>query len=150
MDKHTTDKLTDVLREVHNTDDLQQYMDKLEDTPAYGSFQEYFNSLPQMETIGKAELIRRTNIERSYGYQLLKGTRSPGRDKILLFCLAAGLDLHRTQRALKAGQESILYPRSRRDSIIIFAINEKLNLSDTQELLEQFDEALLVSVKDSD
>ena len=91
----------------------------------------------------KAALIRRTGIERTYGYQLLKGMRSPGRDKVLLFCLAAGLDLHETQRALRAAGEPILYSRKRRDAILIFAVNEKLSISDTQELLTQFDEQVL-------
>lgn len=147
MEKHTTEKLTEVLRQVDTTDRLQEYMDKLEEKPACLSFQEYFNSLPQMDEIGKAELIRRTNIERSYGYQLLKGTRSPGRDKIILFCMAAGLDLHETQRALKCAGEGVLYSRNRRDAILIFAIKEHLSIADTQELLEQFDEALLESIK---
>ena len=147
MDKHTTDKLTDILKSTGNTSELQDYMNKLEDIPTYISFQEYFNSLPQVESIEKAELIRKTGIERSYGYQLLKGTRSPGRDKIILFCIAAGLDLHETQRALKSAGEGVLYPRMRRDAILIFAINEALSITDTQELLDQFGEITLESIK---
>ena len=106
-----------------------------------------FNSLPKTKAIGRAELIRRTNMDRSYGYQLLKGTRSPGRDKILLFCVAAKLDLHETQRALKCGGEAVLYSRKKRDAIIIFSLNEGLGIADTQELLEQFGEPLLECIK---
>ena len=104
---------------------------------------QYFNSLPQVSSLDKAELIRRTNIERSYGYQILKGTRSPGRDKVLLLCICAVLNLHETQRALRCAGEPELYSRSRRDAIIIFALNERLNIADTQELLMQFDEPVL-------
>lgn len=143
MDKHTTEKLTEVLHQIDGTAKLQDYVDNLEEKPAWGSFQEYYNSLPKVADMDKADIIRRTNIERSYGYQLLKGTRSPGRDKTLLFCIAAGLDLHETDRALRSAGEPVLYSRKRRDAIIIFAINEHLNVSDTQELLEQFGERIL-------
>ena len=147
MDKETTEKLTDVLRQIDRPEDLQKYVDGLAENPVYASFQEYFNSLPKVKALEKAALIRRTGIERTYGYQLLKGMRSPGRDKVLLFCLAAGLDLHETQRALRAAGEPILYSRKRRDAILIFAVNEKLSISDTQELLTQFDEQVLQIMK---
>ncbi len=147
MDRETTEKLTDVLRQTDSPDELQKYVDTIEETPVPGSFQEYYNSLPRVQSAEKATLIRRTGIERSYGYQLLKGTRSPGRDKVILFCMAAGLDLHETQRALRAAGEAILYSRKRRDAILIFAINEHLGIADTQELLTQFDEHLLETMK---
>ncbi len=147
MDKETTEKLTDVLRQIDRMDDLQKYVDGLEENPVYDSFQEYYNSLPKVKEAEKAALIRRTGIERTYGYQLLKGTRSPGRDKVILFCLAAGLDLHETQRALRAAGESVLYSRKRRDAILIFAVKEKLTIADTQELLTQFDEQVLEVMK---
>ena len=147
MDKETTEKLTDVLRQIDRPEDLQKYVDDLEENPVHGSFQEYFNSLPKVKASEKAALIRRTGIERTYGYQLLKGMRSPGRDKVLLFCLAAGLDLHETQRALRAAGEPVLYSRKRRDAVLIFAVNEKLSIADTQELLSQFDEQVLQIMK---
>ena len=143
MDRDTTEKLTDVLRQIDHTDDLQKYVDDIEADP------EYYNSLPQVKTMEKAALIRRTGIERTYGYQLMKGTRSPGREKVIIFCLAAGLDLHETQRALRAAGEPVLYSRKRRDAILIFAVNEKLSIEDTQELLTQFDEVLLETMKRS-
>lgn len=147
MDQHTTEKLTDILINTNTTEELQQYMDRLDEDPVPDSFQAYFCSLEKTKEIGRAELIRRTNMDRSYGYQLLKGTRSPGRDKILLFSIAAGLDLNETQRALKSGGEPILYSRRKRDAIIIFSLNEGLSIADTQELLEHFGEPLLENIK---
>ena len=66
MDNNTTEKLTEVLINIDHTDKLQNYIDNLEEETPFGSFQEYFNSLPQVSSLDKAELIRRTNIERSY------------------------------------------------------------------------------------
>ncbi len=147
MDRDTTEKLTDVLCRIDRPDELQKYVDDIGEMPVYDSFQEYYNSLPQTKSVEKAALIRRAGIERSYGYQLLKGTRSPGRDKVVLFCMAAGLDLHETQRALRAAGEPVLYSRKKRDAILIFALNEQLDVADTQELLMQFDEQPLETMK---
>lgn len=143
MNKHTTEKLTEVLMTVDGSEGLHDYIEKLDEESSFGSFQEYFNSLSQVKNISRADLIKRTNIDRSYGYQILRGTRSPGRDKVILLCIAAGIGLHETQRALRTAGEQILYSRNRRDAILMFVLNEGLNITDTQELLQQFSERVL-------
>ncbi|MBR1913648.1 MAG: XRE family transcriptional regulator [Lachnospiraceae bacterium] len=140
---NTTDRLTKVLEQIDRTDKLREYVDDLEESLPYDSFAEYYLSLENVKAIGKAELILRSNIDRTYGYQILNGTRKPGRDKIILLCLVAGLTLAETQRGLKIAGEGILYSRKRRDAILIFAFNEHLSIADTQELLIQFGEAVL-------
>ena len=140
---NTTDKLTEVLKQIERADQLKEYVDELDGNLPYGSFAEYYDSIEGVKETGKAELIRRSNIDRTYGYQILNGTRQPGRDKILLLCLAAGMALDEVQRGLKIVGESILYSRKKRDAIITFAINEHLTVSDTQELLIQFQEDIL-------
>jgi hypothetical protein len=139
----TTDKLTRVLEQIESTDQLREYIDEIEGDLPYSSFAEYFESIEGARSIGKAELIRRSNIDRTYGYQILGGTRQPGRDKIILLCLAAGLSLAETQRGLKLAGESVLYSRRKRDAILMFSFNEHLSISDTQELLLQFGERVL-------
>ena len=140
---NTTDRLTKVLENIDRTDELKEFVDGLEDGLPYHDFMDYYMSLDAVREVGRAELIRRSNIERTYGYQLFNGTRKPGRDKIILLCLAAGLSLDETRRGLKIAGESILYSRKRRDAILIFALKEHLPISDTQELLEQFGEKVL-------
>ena len=73
----------------------------------------------------------------------MDGTRSPGRDKILLLCLAARLPLNKVQRSLEISGQAILYARNKRDSAVIFAINEKLTVPEVNELLFQLGEPLL-------
>lgn len=134
---NTTDKLTEVLKQIERADQLKEYVDELDGNLPYSNFAEWFMSLENVKRIGKAELIRRSNLDRTYGYQILNGTRQPGRDKILLLCIAAGMTFDEVQRGLKIAGESILYSRKKRDAIITFAINEHLTVSDTQELLMQ-------------
>lgn len=74
-------------------------------------------------------------LPRTYAYQILNGTKNPGRDKILALCIAAGVDYEETQRALALSNMGKLYPRRREDSIIIFALEQKLSVLQTNELL---------------
>ena len=106
-------------------------------------FKDYYKSLPEVKALKSARIIERSGINRTYYYQLMDGTRSPGRDKILLLCLAARLPLNKVQRSLEISGQAILYARNKRDSAVIFAINEKLTVPEVNELLFQLGEPLL-------
>ena len=58
-----------------------------------------------------AQVIERSQIERTYGHQLFNGTRRPSRDKVLQLALGLGLSVDETQRLLRAAGKSPLYPR---------------------------------------
>ncbi|WP_416906597.1 helix-turn-helix domain-containing protein [Paraclostridium sordellii] len=85
--------------------------------------------------ISKSDLIKNAEIDRTYGYQILNGTKKPSRDKLLKLCISASLDIQESNKALKLGNVGQLYPKNPRDSIIIFGINKKLNLFQIDELL---------------
>ena len=73
-------------------------------------------------------------------YQVMKGTRSPGRDKVLRLCLGAGLTLRETTRALELSGNAVLYSRKRRDIILTVAINQKAGVDDANLLLYKYGE----------
>lgn len=118
---------------------LSSYVSDLPDLDGC-RFADYFLSLPEVRNLSNRELITRSGIERTYYYQIVNGTRQPGRDKVLLLSLAAKLSLEETQRALKLCNLGILYPRRRRDAIVTFAVNHSLSVADTQDLLLNFNE----------
>ena len=72
--------------------------------------------------------------------KVMKGTRSPGRDKVLRLCLAAELTLRETTRALELSGNAVLYPRRRRDIIITVAINQKTGVINANLLLDKYGE----------
>ena len=55
-------------------------------------------------------------------------------------CLAAGLGLKETTRALELSGNAMLYPRRRRDIILTVAINQKAGVDDTNLLLFKYGE----------
>ena len=74
-------------------------------------------------------------LPRTYAYQILRGPKNPGREKVLALCLAAKMDYEETQRALALADAGKLYSRRKEDSIIIFALEQKLSVLQTNELL---------------
>lgn len=140
MNGSTTKKLDEILSNIDNESEMKKYMDNPKVTENFNSFLEYFHSLSKVTKIPDSEMIKRSGIEKSYYYQIMKGTKTPGRDKILRLCIAAGLTLRETTRALQISKEAILYSKNRRDIIISVAINQKASVIDTNILLDKYGE----------
>ncbi len=89
------------------------------------------------------EWIAGADISKSYGYQVLRGERTPGRDILLRTALVVRLSLKETQRLLAVGGCGALYPKVRRDAAVIFALNHKMTLWETEELISSLPERSL-------
>ena len=140
MEESTTSNLAKVLKNIDTAQEMEQYMELPEVMNSCQTFPEYFRSLPAVQEMDTGELIRSSGLERSYYYQVMKGTRSPGRDKVLRLCLAAGLNLKETTRALELSGNAVLYPRKRRDIILTVAVNQMADVDDTNRLLFKYGE----------
>ena len=140
MEESTTSNLAKVLKNIDTAQEMEQYMELPEVMNSCQTFPEYFRSLPAVQEMDTGELIRSSGLERSYYYQVMKGTRSPGRDKVLRLCLAAGLNLKETTRALELSGNAVLYPRKRCDIILTVAVNQMADVDDTNLLLFKYGE----------
>ena len=125
MDESTTRKLSDVLSGIDNTKDMEKFMEEPKVIDSFKNFPDYFRSLSAVQQLESGELIQRSGLERSFYYQVMKGTRNPSRDKVLRLCIAAGLTLRETTRALELSGNAPLYPKNRRDIILTVAINQQ-------------------------
>ena len=140
MDESTTKQLADILSGIQDEKKMEQFMSHPKISDSYKDFVSYYRSLPAVQALTDSELIERSGIEKSYYYQIMKGTRKPSRDKILRLAIGAGLTLRETTRSLELSEMTPLYPKSRRDIIITVAINQKANVIDTNLLLDQYGE----------
>lgn len=143
MDQTTTNKLADILSNIDDTKEMEEFMEQPKVTDGFKTFCEYFRSLSSVKDLSDSELIKRSGIERSYYYQIIKGTRNPGRDKVIRMCLAAGLSLKETTRALELAGCAVLYPKNRRDIILTVAINQNASVDETNFLLDKYQESAL-------
>lgn len=74
-----------------------------------------------------ADIIRKLNVERCYGYQLLNGKRIPTRMQLVKIALLLKLTLEETQKLLKVAGKESLYARNLTDAKIIHAIEHDLS-----------------------
>ena len=140
MDESTTKQLENILSTIDSAKQMEAFMKEPRVTDAFRTFPDYYQSLEAVKALGSSELIQQSGLERSYYYQVMKGTRNPGRDKVLRLCLAAGLTLRETTRALELSGNAPLYPRRRRDIILTVAINQKAGVIDANLLLDKYGE----------
>lgn len=135
MNPKTTNELLQILNSAEKASELEQYTEILASSVSPISFPAYINEKLADHHLSAADVIRASEIQRNYGYQILNGQKQPSRDKVIALCLALSLSLNETQRALTISQNGLLYPRIRRDSVLIFSVNKNLSVSQSNELL---------------
>lgn len=143
MTTHSTDELLKMLNSMDSVEDLEEFTTHTVSPADEPSFPAFLSAQMEKAGISQSDLIRNANIQRNYGYQILKGEKHPGRDKVISLCLALSLSLEETQRALTIASVTKLYPKRHRDSILIFCIQNKLSVSETNSLLDELQEATL-------
>lgn len=87
--------------------------------------------------VSRAELIKRLNIDRNYGYQLLNGTRNPTRSHIIQIGLLLGLDIDSFQKLLKTARKKPLYVRDMFDARVFYAVKHKMSFENAMEFIWQ-------------
>ncbi|MBN2558956.1 MAG: hypothetical protein JXB33_09410 [Clostridia bacterium] len=134
VDKSTTQ----LFDEVVNCGSLEKWIQGNDGHFLDTGLSEYLEELICRCGKSKSGLIKETNIEKSYFYQILCGRRVPNRDKLLKLAIAMGLDYYETQRLLTIGDKSILYPKRKRDAALIYCIGNRYPMKKTQVFLYDF------------
>ncbi|MBR0395220.1 MAG: helix-turn-helix transcriptional regulator [Clostridiales bacterium] len=140
-----SDKTGDLMNRLTSTEsaeDLDHYLEEIRDKYPK-DFSSYIKAVLSDKGMSIADMQKKSGIDRTYIYQIIDGSKHPGRDKIIAIAIACNMNLTECQRALEIAQEGILYAKSRRDSLIIYAINKKMSLMELNGLLEQYSLASL-------
>lgn len=88
---------------------------------------EFLNACMERAGISRAELIWELCIDRSYGYQILNGTRVPTRECLIRIGLLLGLSVETFQRMLNIAGRSSLYVKNMFDAKVFYAIKHKMS-----------------------
>lgn len=88
------------------------------------------SALMKEKKVTRAELIRRLNVDRNYGYQLLNGTRIPTRENIIRIALLLRLTVDQLQQLLRAAGKSALYVRDIQDAKAYYALTHDMEYDD--------------------
>lgn len=95
----------------------------------------YLLDIMANKNISKAELIKKSGLDRTYAYHILSKEKKLTRDKLIILAIAANLSLDETMNFLKYARQNPLYIKDKRDGLIIFAINNNFSVIDTNHLL---------------
>ncbi len=98
---------------------------------------DYLGELRKKSGQSMGQIVCRSNIDRTYLYQIFNGTRKPSRDKLIQLAFGLGLDDDGARKLLKVAQKSPLYPRIMRDAAILRCIHDQKRIDETQELLNR-------------
>ena len=140
MNRISTDELLALLFKERN---LEHFLKRNESAYLTTSFSDYLNGWCKEHLEVPEQVIRRANLEKSYGHQLFSGKRNPSRDTVLQLAFAMKADLAQAQEMLKIARRSLLYPRIKRDTVIIYCLHNHISLVDTEIILQDLDLPLL-------
>ncbi|MGL5436934.1 MAG: helix-turn-helix domain-containing protein [Lachnospiraceae bacterium] len=141
MKIRTTDQLLNMIAAETN---LQTFIAQNQDEFDYTSLAEALNSVLGKSGYSKAEVVRQSNLDTIYCYQIFDGKKTnPSRNKLLALCLSLKASLAETQYILRLGHCESLHPRNVRDSVIIFAINHSSSVFTVNDILHSMKEEIL-------
>ena len=127
----------ELLRMLVQERNLEQFFLCFEETWRTVSFAEYLRLWCKRQGLVPEQVIRRANLEKSFGHQLFSGKRNPSRDTVLQLAFALEADVAQTQELLRVARKSTLYPRIKRDTVIIYCLHNHVSLVDTEIILEE-------------
>lgn len=137
MKKNITEELLKRLGKIRNKSDLKVYIDNHGLESNDKQVADYILEICSQKDYKKSDIIKNSDIDRTYGYQILSGFKRPSRDKLLQLCLGNKFSKEETNKALTIANWGILYAKNPRDSIIIYGFNNSLNLVDTNLILHE-------------
>lgn len=134
---------TKLLNELKNAKSFVGFTKKNADVFSDESVSDYLQRLCFERNVEPAQVIKRSGIDRTYGYQLFNGRRTPSRDKLIQLGFGFPLMLSELQMLLRMAGKSQLYPKIKRDAAIIYGLNNNYTMIQMQELLEEQELPLL-------
>ena len=140
----STEELKDDLRQASGLEGF--LVDNQKDFCQY-TLAEYLNQLLAEKHLTKTDVVRASNLERTYAYHIFAGRKKqPARNKVISLALAMKLTPEETQYLLYYAGAEQLYVRNPRDSILWYALDHRLSVIDTNIMLQKMSELTLLNV----
>lgn len=133
----------DLVNEIKNSRNILDFLTVNRAEMQLNRFTEYLEEWRRTKKVSKAELIRRSNLNGAYVYQIFLGLRYPSRDKVIALSFGLGLTADETQKLLKQAGYRELYPREPRDALLLYAACQGMGIIEANQLLYDNDSNLL-------
>ena len=132
MKKKSTDELNKILR---SNIPISRYLKENADSFNNLTLPQTFELILKENKMSKSQAVKGSDLERTHGYQILSGKRSPTRDNLIRMCIGMRASSEQTRLLLLKNKSAPLYSKDKRDSVILFGIMHHMNLQEINELL---------------
>ncbi len=139
LEKQTTEMLSELLQ----TNNIDSYMTKNKEHMLDDTLARLIEAILEHKDLQKPDVIRDSEINEIYAYQIFAGTRRPSRDKLICLCFGMKLSLDETQQLFKFAGYAPLYAKNPRDSIIIYSIEHASSVVQTNHELYRYNQKTL-------
>ena len=129
--------------ELIKSESLASFLEENQKEMAEPSLFSQLQELLDAKGLTKADVVKESNLNTVYAYQILSGARRPSRDKLLSLCFAIKATLEETQFLLRHNEFAPLYVKNRRDSIIIYALSRGQNLIEVNNALYEHEKRII-------
>ncbi len=123
------ERTSEILTELNSMDDepetFRAFMDRHESYDTVHSLADYLNYyLSQNPDLQIADVIKRSNMDKNYSYQIFNGRKQhPDKYKLIPRCFALRLSVKESDRALFFAGQPALSPKKTIDAALIICIN---------------------------
>lgn len=131
-------KTEDLLKMLKKGNTMDEYFTTNIDEIYPDSIPEMLSCFLKIKNMKKNEAIKNSGIEKSYGYQIFSGKKTPSRDKVIMLCFGMKLSIEEAQSFLKKCKYSELYARDRRDAVVLFSLSHNLSMMELNEALYDY------------
>ena len=118
-----------------NASDFDAYRKINQENMLTLTLSEYLSQQLYQKDLRVADVVRDSGLTKSYVHQIFNGEKNPSRDKLIAIAFGLRLNAEETQRMLKLGGCSELYPKMARDTIILFVIQRGKDIWEADKLL---------------
>lgn len=132
MKTKTTEELKHEIKAATNIED---YLKGNQENLIKSTLATHLETLLAQKGISRADVVRDSQLGRTYVYQIFSGEKNPSRDKLIAIAFGLHLSDEEAQTMLKASTNRELYARDERDAIILFAMQRNMSIFEVNELL---------------
>lgn len=122
---------------------IEQFVERNGREIGLAPFSEYIKALCKERGTVADRVLKKANIERSFGHSVFRGDRRPSRDTVIQLAFGFDANVELAQSLLKHSGHSPLYPRVPRDIVISYCLLHKAGIVETQQTLMQMELPLI-------
>ena len=124
---------------------ISEYLKHNESEMISNDLSDYLYAFLRIKDMSIADVARKSQLYRTFIYQIFDGRKKPSRDKLIAICFGLGLSDEETRKLMKATGYRELYVRDKRDSIILFALRHGKSIMEVDEMLYDYNLEPLVN-----